>query len=83
MLALRGAEVNLQDRWGNTPLSIAVTNHNHEAIHSLMRNGSDPQIKNNYGFSAVDKADPSIKEFITSFTDQRRGFPRFRVKLRI
>jgi len=53
MLILRGADINKPDQWGNTPLIIAVNNHNYEAIHSLMRNGSDKNIKNNYGLTAM------------------------------
>lgn len=29
MLALRGADINKMDRFGNTPLMLAVVNHNH------------------------------------------------------
>jgi hypothetical protein len=85
MLVLRGAEVDRKDRWGNTPLTIAVTNQNHEAIHSLMRNGSNPNVPNKYGLTALDKAinNPSIQTFIQQYTEKARGFPRFRLKLRL
>lgn len=48
---------------------LAVVNHNHEAIHSLLRNGSQLELKNNYGQTAVDKAidNPSIRDFLTGF----------------
>lgn len=66
ILMLRGADVNRKDRWGNTPLHLAVINQNHEAIHSLMKNGSDPHLTNLYGKSALDKAEESssIHSFI-------------------
>jgi ankyrin repeat protein len=68
-LLIRGANINLQDRWGNTPLMLAVSNQNREAIHSLLRNGSDLSIKNKYGFTVMDKAAniPSILEFIRNY----------------
>lgn len=48
---------------------IAVANQNHEAIHSLLKNGSDPSIKNKYGVSAYDKASstPNIQEFLAKY----------------
>ena len=63
LLLLRGADIHSRDRWGNTPLILAVTNNNHEAIHSLIKNGGNPTLKNNYGLNAFDKAtnNPSIK----------------------
>jgi ankyrin repeat protein len=69
MLALRGADVNRRDRWGNTSLMIAVANQNHEAIHSLLRNGCDLSIKNHYGMTASDKAsdNPNIQKFLSGF----------------
>lgn len=69
LLILRGAQVNKKDKWGNTALMIAVVNQNHEAIHSLLRNGTDLSIKNNYGMTAFDKAynNPNIQQFLTNF----------------
>jgi len=85
MLVLRGADVNKADRRGNTALHHAIINENHEAIHSLIKNGSDPNLKNNYGFSPLDKAsnNPNITSFIKSYDEPKLSFPRFRVKLRI
>jgi ankyrin repeat protein len=85
ILAIRGAQINRKDQWGNTPLMIAVANHNHEAIHSLLRNGSDLTLRNKYGLTAFDKAyeNANIQQFLSSFNEQKRGFPRFRVKLEL
>jgi ankyrin repeat protein len=48
---------------------LAVSNQNREAMHSLLRNGSDLSIKNKYGFTVMDKAVniPSILEFIRNY----------------
>ena len=83
MLLLRGADINKPDKWGNTPLHHAIINQNHEAIHSLIKNGSDPNQKNNYGVSAKDKAlnYPHILNFIEQYAEKPRNFPRFKVKL--
>lgn len=85
MLALRGADLNLCDNWGNTSLMIAVANQNHEAIHSLLRNGCDMAIKNRFGMTAIDKAagNPNIQQFVSNFNEKKRGFPKFSVKMRL
>ena len=38
---------------GNTPLILAAARQNHEAVHSLLRNGADTTIKNKYGYDAI------------------------------
>lgn len=85
LLILRGADINKKDQLGNTPLMMAVANQNHEAIHSLLRNGSDLAAKNKYGLTAIDKANdnPSIAKFLKSFDEKKRNFPRFIIKLKL
>lgn len=62
---------------------LAVSNQNREAIHSLLRNGSDLSIKNKYGYTVMDKAAniPSILDFIRNYDEKKRNFPRFYVRL--
>lgn len=45
---------------------MAIANNNHEAIHSLLKTGSDLSIKNKYGLNALDKAKdkPNIQKFL-------------------
>jgi len=47
-------------------LILAAAKQNHEAVHSLLRNGADTKVKNKYGYDAIEKASyfPSIQEFI-------------------
>ena len=84
-LIKHGANINQTDRWGNTPLHLAIINQNHEAIHSLLKNGSNPNIRNNYGLSALDKAStsPSILDFMKQYSESKRNIPKFRVKLKL
>lgn len=56
LLVLRGADINSQDSFGNTPLMLAVNHQNREAIHSLLRNGADTSVKNKFGMTAGQKA---------------------------
>lgn len=85
ILALRGARINKKDKWGNTPLMLAISYQNHEAIHSLMKNGADPSVKNNYGVTALNKSSnfPNIMQFLNNFDEKKRGFPKFIVKLKL
>jgi len=48
-----------------------------------MKNGSDPNVENKYGLSALDKAgqNPNIKQFLEKYNEAKRNFPRFKVKL--
>ncbi len=51
-----GAEVNVQEAWGNTPLGRALgrANPDVEIVKMLLEHGADPDIKNNYGNSPRD-----------------------------
>ena len=49
-----GAEVDARDRFGKTPLSVALFNvrdGDGEVIRVLLASGADPDLKNNYGVS--------------------------------
>jgi uncharacterized protein len=58
LLLTAGARVDVQDRIGNTPLSIAIAHgHDIDVVKLLIDAGADPHLKNDYGFSAADRAD--------------------------
>ncbi|XP_078079030.1 fibronectin type 3 and ankyrin repeat domains protein 1 [Mustelus asterias] len=46
ILIKAGANVNLQDRMGKTPLMIAVLNSHDTLVHLLLKNGADPSVTN-------------------------------------
>lgn len=48
-LIVRGANVNIQDIDGNTPLIIAAANKNQDAVDLLIAGGADKSIRNNLG----------------------------------
>ncbi|MBO0865994.1 MAG: ankyrin repeat domain-containing protein [Mycobacterium sp.] len=53
-----GADVNVRDRWGNTPLWRAVYHApgTEDLINVLLEHGADPAAQNNHGVSAIDLA---------------------------
>ena len=59
ILLENGAKVDIQESYGNTPLSNAVFNCNGdgEMIKLLLSYGADKNLKNNYGVSPLDLAD--------------------------
>ncbi|MEI6190961.1 MAG: ankyrin repeat domain-containing protein [bacterium] len=61
-----GADVNIKDHNGATPLINAVVNENINAAKLLLKAGANPSLKNNKGRTALDYADVSIskKDFV-------------------
>ncbi len=57
-LLAAGANSNIADRWGNTPLTKAVYFYrgNGECVVALLRGGADPDRKNSHGKSPRDLA---------------------------
>jgi len=50
-----GADVNLQDRSGNTPLIVAAKANFPEIIQLLIENGADPRVEDMYGKAPVER----------------------------
>ncbi|MBO0470465.1 ankyrin repeat domain-containing protein [Enterococcus sp. DIV0242_7C1] len=54
-LITKGAKIDSQDNFGNTPLwraAMEYEDENNKLIQLLLMNGADPRIENNYGISA-------------------------------
>ena len=56
LLLEKGANPNLADKKGNTPLMLAAYKGNMTVVKMLLEFGADPNLKDNNGQSAVDKA---------------------------
>lgn len=70
-LLLAGAQVDARDRFGKTPLSVAlfnVRNRDGEVIRVLLASGADPDLENNHGISprrlAETVANYDLKRFL-------------------
>ncbi|XP_071763948.1 fibronectin type 3 and ankyrin repeat domains 1 protein [Centroberyx gerrardi] len=56
LLLRAGADVNVRDRDGKTPLMIAVLNNHEDLVKLLLENGADRLVKNEFGSSAKEMA---------------------------
>ena len=62
LLRVRNVDVDIQDTEGYTPLMRAIDFENINAISKLLNAGSNVNIKNNYGYSAIDLATKNMKD---------------------
>jgi len=65
-----GANVNIQDSNGNTPLHLAYLRRDQEMIKFLEDNGADKNCKNHNGKSPSDMSDKSYEEAFDLLNDQ-------------
>uniref|UniRef100_A0A673N8X1 Fibronectin type 3 and ankyrin repeat domains protein 1-like n=1 Tax=Sinocyclocheilus rhinocerous TaxID=307959 RepID=A0A673N8X1_9TELE len=56
ILLQAGADVNIRDKAGKTPLMVAVLNNHVELVKLLLASGADHHMKNEYGAGAADMA---------------------------
>jgi len=67
-LRQRGANIDIRDPDGHTPLLIAAGHGNHRLIHHLLEYGADVNARNNAGESALDlvrlKELPEVEKFL-------------------
>ena len=67
-----GAEVDARDRFGKTPLMMAlfsVRDRDGEVIRVLLASGADPELENNYGISARGLAETVDNYDLVRFLD--------------
>ncbi|MCV6614696.1 MAG: ankyrin repeat domain-containing protein, partial [Cellvibrionaceae bacterium] len=55
LLIKAGADVNVRNGSGNTPLISAASLNQYDAAYLLLENGADPSIKNNWGKGVADR----------------------------
>lgn len=71
MLLYKGAQVNSQDRFGNTPLMNAAMRGNREMVDLLLQYRADVKLTNNFGLNAlmiaVDKRHHRLVEVLLDF----------------
>jgi len=65
LLNYKGVNVNIQDRFGNTPLYYAVYFSAQDLISLLLKHGANPLIKNNEDVTPLDIAEnPNIRHML-------------------
>ncbi|MDC0254450.1 ankyrin repeat domain-containing protein, partial [Bacteriovoracales bacterium] len=80
-LIIKGADVNFKNKWGSTPLMMAVINKKLELVKFLIERGADPNLKNKKGFSSIDFAKKlKNKEFLKTLRRQGPSNSRKKTK---
>ncbi|KAK2878411.1 hypothetical protein Q8A67_019202 [Cirrhinus molitorella] len=69
VLLRSGADVNIRDKAGKTPLMVAVLNNHVELVKLLLDSGADHHMKNEYGAGAADMAKAFGRQSIINLLD--------------
>ncbi|XP_073682713.1 fibronectin type 3 and ankyrin repeat domains protein 1-like [Garra rufa] len=69
ILLQSGADVNVRDKAGKTPLMVAVLNNHVELVKLLLDSGADHHMKNEYGAGAADMAKAFGRQSIIKLLD--------------
>uniref|UniRef100_A0A8C1ZKA8 Fibronectin type III and ankyrin repeat domains 1 n=1 Tax=Cyprinus carpio TaxID=7962 RepID=A0A8C1ZKA8_CYPCA len=69
ILLQAGADVNVRDKAGKTPLMVAVLNNHVELVKLLLDSGADHHMKNEYGAGAADMAKAFGRQSIINLLD--------------
>lgn len=70
VLLQAGADVNVRDKAGKTPLMVAVLNNHVELVKLLLDSGADHHLKNEYGAGAADMAKAFGRQNIIHLLDK-------------
>ncbi|XP_067858834.1 fibronectin type 3 and ankyrin repeat domains protein 1 [Heptranchias perlo] len=70
LLIKAGANVNIQDKMGKTPLMVAVINSYDNLVQLLLKNGADPYVTNEYGTSILEMAKSFSTENVISLLEE-------------
>ncbi|XP_058882197.1 fibronectin type 3 and ankyrin repeat domains protein 1 isoform X2 [Acipenser ruthenus] len=71
LLVKAGADVNMRDKDGKTPLMVAVLNNHEELVQLLSEKGADHQVKNEYGAGVLDMAKAFGRQNIVNFLENK------------
>ncbi|KAK2843256.1 hypothetical protein Q7C36_011471 [Tachysurus vachellii] len=72
LLVQAGADINVQDKDGKTPLMLAVVNHHEQLVKLLLDSGADRNVKNEFGSSLLEMAKASGKKNIINLLEGRQ-----------
>ncbi|XP_016775086.2 fibronectin type 3 and ankyrin repeat domains protein 1 isoform X11 [Pan troglodytes] len=67
-----GANVNVKDRNGKTPLMVAVLNNHEELVQLLLDRGADASVKNEFGKGVLEMARVFDRQSVVSLLEERK-----------
>uniref|UniRef100_A0A7M4ERL8 Fibronectin type III and ankyrin repeat domains 1 n=1 Tax=Crocodylus porosus TaxID=8502 RepID=A0A7M4ERL8_CROPO len=71
LLIEAGADVNVKDKDGKTPLMVAVLNNHEELIQLLLENGANPNVKNEYGKGLLEMARSFHRQGLAALLEEK------------
>ncbi|KAJ7325307.1 hypothetical protein JRQ81_018327 [Phrynocephalus forsythii] len=67
-----GADVNIRDKDGKTPLMVAALNNQEELVALLLERGADPDVKNEFGKGALEMARGLNRQSVASVIEDKK-----------
>ncbi|XP_070608592.1 fibronectin type 3 and ankyrin repeat domains protein 1 [Erythrolamprus reginae] len=67
-----GADVNVKDKDGKTPLMVAALNNHEDLVALLLEKGADPDIKNEFGKGALEMAKGLNRQSVVSIIEEKK-----------
>ncbi|XP_073934177.1 fibronectin type 3 and ankyrin repeat domains protein 1 isoform X1 [Castor canadensis] len=72
LLIEAGADVNVKDKDGKTPLMVAVLNNHEQLVQLLLDKGADPSVKNEFGKGVLEMARVFDRQNVLSLLEERK-----------
>ncbi|XP_038296816.1 fibronectin type 3 and ankyrin repeat domains protein 1 isoform X1 [Canis lupus baileyi] len=72
LLIEAGADVNMKDKDGKTPLMVAVLNNHEELVQLLLDKGADATVKNEFGKGVLEMARVFDRQNVVSLLEERK-----------
>ncbi|XP_056651193.1 fibronectin type 3 and ankyrin repeat domains protein 1 isoform X3 [Monodelphis domestica] len=73
LLIEAGADVNMKDKDGKTPLMVAVLNNHEELVQLLLEKGADPSVKNEFGKGVLEMARVFDRQNVIALLEDQKG----------